>query len=348
MPSSVVIRCANTTYTKVQYAVLVIMILSAHIYMPTPKRCQPRTQKNAARTSALSKPVSHLAKSPAENHHPVLRVTSAGIICYANAAAAPLLKLWKSGVGLPLKNGVRQFMKEAIASGNPTTLDVDCGEQIYSLILVPILEDGYVTFYGRDITAQKEAEALLALMKHSIDTHFVLVCWFDSNNKIIYANNAACQTLGYRREEVLNRTLSEIDSTATNQILKKMRTQLRRNGHLITESRLRRKSGSEFPVEISVSHVQFGGKEYHCGVAHDITELSDIRQRLTTLTGREREVLEQIVTGRLNKQIAPVLDITEGTVKFHRGAVMKKMKVRSVAELVHLVSRGGIAPPQRI
>ncbi|MEI8315251.1 MAG: PAS domain S-box protein [Verrucomicrobiota bacterium] len=182
-------------------------------------------------------------------------------------------------------------------------------------------------------------------MKHSIDTHFVLVCWFDSNNKIIYANNAACQTLGYRREEVLNRTLSEIDSTATNQILKKMRTQLRRNGHLITESRLRRKSGSEFPVEISVSHVQFGGKEYHCGVAHDITELSDIRQRLTTLTGREREVLEQIVTGQLNKQIATVLDITEGTVKFHRGAVMKKMKVRSVAELVHLVSRGGIAPP---
>ncbi len=313
--------------------------------MPTTQRCQPRIKQNATRAIALCKPVAPRANPPAENSHPLLRVTKAGIICYANLAAAPLLQLWKSGVGLPLPNAVRLPVKDARASGNPQMLDVDCGEKIYSLILAPSSEDGTVTLYGRDITPQKKSEELLALLKHSIDTYFDLVCWFDSNNKIIYANDAVCQTLGYRSEELLNRTLSEIDPIATDQILQKMRTQLRRNGRLITESRLRQKSGSEFPVEIAASHVQFGGKKYYCGVARDITELSDLRQRLTALTGREREVLEQIVTGQLNKQIATVLAITEGTVKFHRGALMKKMKVQSVAELVQLASRLGIAPP---
>jgi FixJ family two-component response regulator len=79
-------------------------------------------------------------------------------------------------------------------------------------------------------------------------------------------------------------------------------------------------------------------------------ELEDIRQRLATLTPREREVLEAVITGRLNKQIAGDLGIVEKTVKVHRGRVMEKMKVRSLAELVRLAERAGLlgsAPPPR-
>jgi FixJ family two-component response regulator len=64
--------------------------------------------------------------------------------------------------------------------------------------------------------------------------------------------------------------------------------------------------------------------------------LSDINQRLASLSAREREVFNLVVLGRLNKQIAGELDIAEKTVKVHRGRVMSKMKVRSVAQLVHL------------
>jgi FixJ family two-component response regulator len=71
-------------------------------------------------------------------------------------------------------------------------------------------------------------------------------------------------------------------------------------------------------------------------------ELSEIRVRLGTLTPREREVLEQVVTGKLNKQIADHLGIGEKTVKVHRGRVMQKMKVKSVADLVRLAERSGI------
>ena len=70
-------------------------------------------------------------------------------------------------------------------------------------------------------------------------------------------------------------------------------------------------------------------------------EMDDIKQRLATLTPREREVLTHVVTGQLNKQIANDLGTVEKTIKVHRARVMEKMKVTSVAELVRLTERLG-------
>ena len=65
---------------------------------------------------------------------------------------------------------------------------------------------------------------------------------------------------------------------------------------------------------------------------------NEVETRLMALTTREREVLELIVIGRLNKQIAAELGAAEKTIKVHRGRVMAKLQVRSVAELVTLTS----------
>jgi len=70
---------------------------------------------------------------------------------------------------------------------------------------------------------------------------------------------------------------------------------------------------------------------------------SCIRQRVEKLTPRERQVLKQVIRGRLNKQIAADLGTGEKTVKVHRARVMEKMGVRSVPELVQLGLRVGIA-----
>ena len=71
-------------------------------------------------------------------------------------------------------------------------------------------------------------------------------------------------------------------------------------------------------------------------------ELSEVRARLATLTPREREVLEYVVAGKLNKEIAGDLGTVEQTVKVHRAHVMQKMRVQSLAELVRLTHRCGI------
>jgi len=69
--------------------------------------------------------------------------------------------------------------------------------------------------------------------------------------------------------------------------------------------------------------------------------LQALRARLDLLTAREREVLQHVVRGWLNKQIAAELRIHERTVKLHRTAITTKLQVRSVAELTQLVQKAG-------
>jgi FixJ family two-component response regulator len=64
--------------------------------------------------------------------------------------------------------------------------------------------------------------------------------------------------------------------------------------------------------------------------------LVDLRERLASLSRREREVFDMVTRGLLNKQIADEIGLSEVTVKIHRGNLMKKMRARSVAELVKM------------
>lgn len=73
----------------------------------------------------------------------------------------------------------------------------------------------------------------------------------------------------------------------------------------------------------------------------------EIAARLASLSAREREVMDHVTAGRLNKQIAADLGISEKTVKVHRGRAMGKMKVRSVAALVHLCDQLAITDQPR-
>lgn len=72
---------------------------------------------------------------------------------------------------------------------------------------------------------------------------------------------------------------------------------------------------------------------------------SAIDQHVDSLSRRERQVMELVIRGRLNKHIGMELGIQEKTVKVHRMRVMRKMGVRSVANLVQLAARVGVKPP---
>ena len=72
---------------------------------------------------------------------------------------------------------------------------------------------------------------------------------------------------------------------------------------------------------------------------------AEVQRCIETLTPREREVLDLVVKGRLNKQIGEELGAAESTIKVHRGRVMNKMQVQSVADLVR--DMAGLAPKHR-
>ena len=83
-------------------------------------------------------------------------------------------------------------------------------------------------------------------------------------------------------------------------------------------------------------------REEEAGRAREERHVAE--SRLSNLTPREREVLTHVVAGRLNKQIAGNLGIVEKTIKVHRGRMMEKMGVRTVAELVRLADKAGVEP----
>jgi FixJ family two-component response regulator len=74
------------------------------------------------------------------------------------------------------------------------------------------------------------------------------------------------------------------------------------------------------------------------------TDTLDLRERLGTLTPRERQVLALVAAGLLNKQIAGELGTTEVTIKAHRGRVMRKMRADSLADLVRMAEKLRISP----
>ena len=85
--------------------------------------------------------------------------------------------------------------------------------------------------------------------------------------------------------------------------------------------------------------------------ARDIKNIQEKEQRarilsrVAELTSREQEVMRQIITGRLNKQIADDLGVAEKTIRKHRGQVMRKMQMSSVADLVRILEKVDIIHP---
>jgi FixJ family two-component response regulator len=87
------------------------------------------------------------------------------------------------------------------------------------------------------------------------------------------------------------------------------------------------------------------GIEKHRSLRYEQNEMEKLRERLDSLTPREREVFALVVRGMLNKQVAFDLGISEKTIKIHRARVMQKMGAQSLADLVRFAEKIGIQPP---
>jgi FixJ family two-component response regulator len=83
-------------------------------------------------------------------------------------------------------------------------------------------------------------------------------------------------------------------------------------------------------------------------VLDEEAELQALRDNYASLTPREQEIMRLVVAGMLNKQIGMKLGISEITVKAHRGKAMQKMKAGSLADLVKIAVRLGLAPPKNL
>ena len=102
-----------------------------------------------------------LARFPAENPNPVLRLDKNGIVLATNEASKTLLRDWKHEVGQAAPKFWRDLASEILSTGRSKNIDVESDGKFYSFFVKPNTEAGYVNLYGRDITKRKQAEEAL-------------------------------------------------------------------------------------------------------------------------------------------------------------------------------------------
>jgi diguanylate cyclase (GGDEF)-like protein/PAS domain S-box-containing protein len=132
----------------------------------------------------------------------------------------------------------------------------------------------------RDITQHKRDQRMLQMMKFSIDHMNDKVTWIDSEAKIVYANIAACRSLGYSSEEMHRLSVPDFDPDFPKDCWPEHWEAIKKNGSFTFETRHRTKSGEIYPVEVCVNYMRFEDVEYNCGYARDITKRKQIEEEL--------------------------------------------------------------------
>ncbi len=144
---------------------------------------------------------------------------------------------------------------------------------------------------ARFITERQQAEESLKLTRFSIEHASDAIFWATLDARIVDVNEAACRTLGYSRQELLQLSLPDVDPTFQEELWLNMLVEMKVHGSLKFESEHLTKDGRLIPVEIVSNYVQFGDEERICGFARDITE----RKQAEAMLLAERRYLTDII-----------------------------------------------------
>ncbi len=133
-----------------------------------------------------------------------------------------------------------------------------------------------------EIVERKRAEKALQLTQFTVDRAAQGIFWVGPNAEILYVNDAACEVLGYPREELRGMTVHDIDPNFPPEAWPAHWEELKRRGSFTFESSQRTKSGGVRYTEVTVNHLVYDGQEYNCAIVRDITERRMIEARLQT------------------------------------------------------------------
>lgn len=172
------------------------------------------------------------------------------------------------------------------------------------------------------------------------------------DNPIVECNDAFIALTGYTRDEIVGRNCRFLSGPDTEPWLTEtIRTGVRERRPVLVEILNYRKDGTPFRNAVMVAPIfgVDGELDYFLGSqmavetpdAAGAERSSGARERIAALTSRQRDVLIAMAAGKLNKQIAWDLGLTERTVKMHRAAMLKALGVRTGAEGIRLAIEAG-------
>lgn len=171
-----------------------------------------------------------------------------------------------------------------------------------------------------------------------------------ADNPIVACNQAFMDLTGYAREEILGRNCRFLRGERTeHEQTAKLREAVAQRRPAMVELTNYRKDGTPFLNAVMIAPLfdDNGDLTYFLGSQMAIDEDGEHRRRqaralIEGLSRRQRQILEALAKGRLNKQIAYELGLTERTVKMHRAAVLRGLGVRTVAEAIRIAIEAGL------
>lgn len=131
-----------------------------------------------------------------------------------------------------------------------------------------------------DVTDKIEAEKQLRVSRFAMDNADLLIFILRPDGRFDYVNDAACRRLGYRREELMKRTMPELDRHLTGKEYSDLWNILARDSVFNFESELITRPGALIPVEVSINYLNMDGEAYNCAFIRDITERRTAETRL--------------------------------------------------------------------
>ncbi|MBI5030936.1 MAG: PAS domain S-box protein [Chloroflexi bacterium] len=216
-----------------------------------------------------------VAKFPAENSNPVMRVNEDGVVLYANPASAPLLRWWNCEVGKLMPEPSLALVRPMLKSAAPQEIEITTKDRIFSLMLTPIANSGYLNIYGRDITAHKQAEQKLAEQAFMFANINDAIIRTDLDSCITYWSKSAERMYGYAEAEVLGKFGPEVLKSSYSAIIpEEIIQRLNETGKALVEVIHTTKDGRCLTVEVrtAVLYDELGHPLGYLSVNSDMTE----------------------------------------------------------------------------
>jgi PAS domain S-box-containing protein len=155
----------------------------------------------------------------------------------------------------------------------------------------------YLADIAWEMTERRQTEEALRLTQLTVDRAPDAIHWVGADGKLLYVNDATCQSLGYTREELLSMTIFDIDPSYPKDEWSDHWERERDLGYYTFETIYKTKSGHMIPIEIVVNRVNYEGKEFNCAYARDITERKLARNMLQESEEKFRSIVENALAG---------------------------------------------------